>query len=157
MIWLSVADARRVHPDQTAQVRACDAATGEHADISGKVTVIGKVADPQTGNLPVRILVENADRRLTLGEAVSATVVVRQDTSLAVPVEAVHDLGEGPVISVVRGGKTAVLQDAKLGLKDDHWVEVNGTDLKPGEDVVIEGGYGLPAGTEVGTEKAANP
>ena len=61
----------------------------------GKVKVIGKVADPQTGNLPVRILVENADGKLTLGQAVSATIVVHEEKVLAVPVEAVHDRGEG--------------------------------------------------------------
>ena len=71
--------------------------------------VVGKVADPQTGNLPVRILVENADGKLTLGQAVSATIVVREEKVLAVPLEAVHDPGEGMVISVVRDGKTAVL------------------------------------------------
>ena len=67
--------------------------------------------------------------------------------------EAVHDLGEGSVISVVRDGKTVVLHDPKLGLKDEHWIEVGGTDLKPDEPVVVEGGYNLPEGTEVAVEK----
>ena len=116
--------------------------------------VIGKVADSQTGNLPVRILVENADGRLTLGQAVSATVVVHEKEVLAVPVEAVHDPGEGTVISVVRDGKTAVLHDPKLGLMDERWIEIGGTDLKCGEPVVVEGGYNLPEGTAVAVEKA---
>ena len=58
------------------------------------------------------------------------------------------------VISVVRDGKTVVLHDPKLGLKDEHWIEVGGTDLKPGEPVVVEGGYNLPEGTKVAVEKA---
>ncbi len=111
VVWLSVADAQRVTAEQAAHIRACDAAGQAGGEIAGKVKVIGKVADPQTGNLPVRILVENADGKLTLGQAVSATIVVREKKVLAVPVEAVHDLGEGPVISVVRDGKTAVLHD----------------------------------------------
>ncbi len=116
--------------------------------------VIGKVADPQTGNLPVRILVDNADGKLTLGQAVSATIVVHEKKVLAVPVEAVHDWGEGSVVSVVRDGKTVRLHDPKLGLKDERWVEVGGTDLKCDEPVVVEGGYNLPEGTEVAVEKA---
>jgi multidrug efflux pump subunit AcrA (membrane-fusion protein) len=154
VVWLSVADARRVTAEQAAQVGLCDGNGQADSQIAGKVKVIGKVADPQTGNLPVRILVENTGGRLTLGQAVSATIVVHAKEVLAVPVEAVHDLGDGLVISVVRHDKTVVLKDPKLGLKDEHWIEVGGTDLKPDEQVVIEGGYNLPAGTEVAVEKA---
>ncbi len=154
VVWLSVADAQRVTAGQTAQIRACNAAGQAQDEIAGKVMVIGKVADPQTGNLPVRILIENAAGKLALGQAVSATVVVREEKALAVPAEAVHDLGDGSVISVVRDGKTVVLRDPKLGSKDEHWIEVGGTDLKPGEPVVVEGGYNLPEGTEVAVEKA---
>ena len=42
----------------------------------------------------------------------------------------------------------------KLGLKDEHWVVVSGTDLKPDEPVIVEGGYNLPEGTEVDAESA---
>ena len=69
------------------------------------------------------------------------------------PVEAVHNPGDGIVISVVRDGKTAVLHDLKLGLKDEHWLEIRGTNLKPGELVVVEGGYNLPDDTEVTIER----
>ena len=37
----------------------------------------------------------------------------------------------------------------KLGVSDRHWIEVLQTDLKPGEAVIVEGGYHLPEGTEV--------
>jgi multidrug efflux system membrane fusion protein len=154
VVWLSVADAQRVTAEQTAAILACETAGQAGGEIVGKVKVVGKVADPQTGNLPVRILVENSDGKLTLGQAVSAMIVVREEKVLAVPLEAVHDLGEGLVISVVRDGKTVVLHDPKLGLKDEHWIEVGGTDLKPGEPVVVEGGYNLPEGTNVAVEKA---
>jgi multidrug efflux pump subunit AcrA (membrane-fusion protein) len=101
----------------------------------------------------VRILVENANGKLTLGQAVSATIIVHEAKTLAVPREAVHDAGDGMVVSVVRDGKTAVLHDPKLGRKDEHWIEVGETDLKPDEPVVVEGGYNLPDGTEVAAEK----
>ncbi len=151
VVWLSVAEAQRVMVDQAANISTCDATGTTKDEIAGKVTVVGKVADAQTGNLPVRILVENAAGKLTLGQAVSAAIVVREENVLAVPVEAVHDLGEDTVLNVVRDGKTVVLHP-KLGLKDPHWIAVSDTDLKPDEPVVVEGGYNLPDGTEVGVE-----
>ena len=148
-----MADAQRVSPGQAAQVRACDGTAPADGQVAGTVKVVGKVADPQTGNLPVRILVENAAGKLTLGQAVSATIVVREENALAVPVEAVQDTGEVPVLNVVRDDKTVVLHP-KLGLKDEHWIIVSDTDLKPDEPVIVEGGYNLPEGTEVDVESA---
>jgi multidrug efflux pump subunit AcrA (membrane-fusion protein) len=147
--WLSVPDAQRAAPGQAAQICPCDSAGGVACEVAGKVLGVGKVADPQTGNLPVRILVDNAAGKLTLGQAVSAAVIVHEEKALAVPLEAVHDLGEGTAISVVRDGKTAILKDPKLGRKDEQWREVGGTDLKPGEPVVGRDGYNLPEGTPV--------
>ena len=38
--------------------------------MAGKVAFVGRVADPQTGNLPIRVLVDNPDGRLTIGQSV---------------------------------------------------------------------------------------
>ena len=64
------------------------------------------------------------------------------------PLEAVQDIGEGPVLNVIRNGKSAVLHP-RLGLRDKQWVEVLDTDVRPGEEVILEGGYNLPSGTAV--------
>ena len=78
--------------------------------MSGKVAYVGRVADPQTGNLPVHILVENPEGRLTLGAIGHVTITVEERPDvLQVPATAILDLGEGPVLSVVRDGKTVVL------------------------------------------------
>ena len=42
------------------------------AGLEGKVDFVGRVADAQTGNLPIRILVENPAGRLTLGQSDAA-------------------------------------------------------------------------------------
>jgi len=44
-----------------------------------------------------------------------------------------------PQLSVIRDGKTVVLHPT-LGMKNKNRVEINGTDLKPGEAVIVEGG-----------------
>ena len=82
------------------------------------------MADPQTGNLPIRVLVENPKGRLTLGESVRVSITVdERKGTLQVPAVAVLDLGEGPVLNVVRDGKSVVLHpevgDARRG-----WVAV---------------------------------
>ncbi len=47
---------------------------------------IGRIVDPQTGNLPVRILVENEAGRVAVGETLTVTILVRQRVNeLAVP------------------------------------------------------------------------
>ena len=44
-----------------------------------------------------------------VGEIVSASVTLGRKSVLAVPERAIYDLGEGPLVGVVRRGKTAVL------------------------------------------------
>ena len=78
--------------------------------MAGKVDFVGRIADPQTGNLPVRVLVDNPEGRLTLGQTVGVTITVDEKPGvLEVPAAAILDLGEGPVLTVVRDGKTVVL------------------------------------------------
>ncbi len=155
-VWLPTSSASMVHIGQSARVRA-DVARDDMADtsaeegeaIEGKVTFVGRVADPQTGNLPVRIFVDNRTGRFTLGESVRVSIIVgeRKDV-LQVPATALLDLGEGPVLNIVREGKSVVLHP-EVGTSQDGWVAVSGTDLKEGEPVIVEGGYNLPEGTPV--------
>jgi multidrug efflux pump subunit AcrA (membrane-fusion protein) len=135
-------DARDPGPDTSAE---------EEKEMVGKVAFVGRVADPQTGNLPIRVLVDNPAGRLTIGQSVRVAIIVDERKGvLQVPADAVLDLGEGPILNVVRDGKTVVLHPQ---LKTPHGrsIEVAGTDLKEGELVILEGGYNLPEGTLVKT------
>ena len=162
VVWLGVADARRLKPKQAVTVHPCGSSldSGDaDADSPGAVLDVGKVADPQTGNLPVRVRIDNASGSLTVGQAVMASIVVREEKVLAVPMTAVRFSSDEEAASegkadlvVVRDGKTVTLHP-KLGMKNDGWVGVSDTDLKPDEPVVIEGGYNLPDKTDVDIEK----
>lgn len=159
VIWLRAEQSRQIHVGQTARVRPGGGADqgGETAALPaetmpGQVTFVGQTADPQTGNVPVRILIQGAQGKLAPGEVASANILLSEKSCLAVPAEAIQDLGEGPVINVVRGGKSVVLH-ASLGVRDKHWVEVEGTDLKPGDLVIVDRGYNLPEGTQVAVEE----
>ena len=117
--------------------------------MAGKVAFVGRVADPQTGNLPIRVLVDNPQGRLTIGQSVQVSIIVDERKGvLQVPAAAILDLGEGPVLSVVRDGKSVVLHP-EVRTPHQGWMEVSGTDLKEGEPVIVEGGYNLPEKTPV--------
>lgn len=155
LVWLAPRSALLVKMGMPASVRLAEdrALAGESAvrpePLSGAIAFVGRVADPQTGNLPVRILVDNISGRLTLGQAVEVVITCaeRKDV-LQVPADAVLDLGEGPVLTVVREGKSVVLHP-EARTPHDGWVEVAGAELKDGELVVVDGGYNLPEGTPV--------
>ncbi len=155
-IWLPTRTALLVHVGQSARVRrgdargsAPDSSAAEEEGLEGKIAFVGQVADPQTGNLPIRVLADNPQGRLILGESLRVSITVNQEGDvLQVPAAAILDLGEGPVLNVVRAGKTVALHP-EIGTPHGGWVAVAGTDLKEGEPVIVEGGYNLPEGTPV--------
>ncbi len=129
-------------------------ATGPSRQATGKVVSVGRIVDSLTGNLPVRMLLENADQRLAIGQTVSVSIVVAEHTkALVVPSAALIDLGDGPVVVVVREGKAIQLHPAAVSLHG-AWTIISGTDLQSGEPVVIDGGFNLPDETPVLIETA---
>ena len=121
--------------------------------IPGKVAFVGRVADAQTGNLPIRVLVDNPKGTLTLGQTVALTITVEEiPNMLMVPAIAIYDEGEGPLFSVVREGQSVPLHPKEVGPAHGGWASVTGTDLKEGEPVIVEGGYHLPEKTPVKVE-----
>jgi len=126
--------------------------------LPGKVIFVGRVADAQTGNLPVHVVIDNTDDRFAVGQVVSARITVNEKAGvLAVPLAALMDVGEGNVLNVVRDGKSQRAQP-EIGIRDKTWVEISGTDLKEplkaDELVIVEGGYNLPDGTAVALKSA---
>jgi RND family efflux transporter MFP subunit len=156
-VWLPPRSTQLVRLGQAARILPADTFTpmpdsanpGGEQGLAGTVAFVGRVADAQTGNLPIHVLVDNPQGRLTIGESVRVSIIVDERKAvLQVPAVAVLDLGEGPVLSVVRDGKTAVLHpEAKTS--HQGWMEVSGTDLKEGEPVIVDGGYNLPEKTPV--------
>lgn len=157
-VWLPIRRVALVQVGQTALVEEeSDTPAGkdtEAGSLTGQVVFVGRVADAQSGNLPVRVLVDNPEGRLSVGQILDTTIIVeKQPDTLCVPLQAIYDEGEGPLLNVVRDGKSAVLQPT-LGTVRDGWVAVSDTDLNAGEPVIVEGGYNLPEDTPVNTEPA---
>ncbi len=169
VLSLPALDAARVRTGQAATVTLCEVprvrkwklrkhepAEPAAPAASGKVIFVGQVVDPQTGNLPARILIDNPEGRFALGATVAAAITVREKgQALVVPAGAIDEGGDYPRLRVVRNRMSFVLWP-RLGLKNKAWVEVEGTNLQPGEPIIAEGGYNLPDGTRVRAESVAN-
>ncbi len=162
LAWLPVASVRRVEVGQEATVMAAaptpsglsaqDSADEEPVTLSAEVVFVGQIVDPQTGNLPIRCLVDNREGHLVVGQTVNVSITVHEQSHvLCVPIAAVFDLGEGPLVNVVRDGKSVELHP-QLGGAHDGWVAVSNTDLKEGEPLIVEGGYNLKEGTPLKVE-----
>jgi HlyD family secretion protein len=150
-VYFPARSARLVHAGLPAHIEASDE---EHRDppssgsdaLAGRVAFVGNIADPQTGNYPARILVENTAGNLRVGQVVKAAVVLEtQQATIAVPEAAIFDQGDGPVIAVVREGKIKLLHP-EVGASEGGWVCVGKTDLRDNEPVVVEGAYSVPEG-----------
>jgi HlyD family secretion protein len=155
MAWLSTAQSSSIHVGQNANVYVDQAApvTADSSKTaprcSGSVTYVGKSADRQTGNVPVHILVANSHDELVIGQTLHIEVVVEEPApQLCVPIEAVHDEGDGPAVTVIRDGKATIVHPT-LGASDAGWTVVSDCDLKEGELVAVAGGYNLPDDTPV--------
>lgn len=157
LAWLPARSAQLLRVGQKAKVDvgiAVEAGEEPPAEqlLPAEVVFVGQIADPQTGNLPVRCLVDNASARLAVGQTVGVSITVREDLQvLSVPDGAIFDLGEGPLLGVVRDGKSVELHP-KLGTSHGGWIAVSDTDLQPGEPVIVEGGYNLKDETPVRIE-----
>jgi RND family efflux transporter MFP subunit len=129
----------------------------ESSDGVGRVTSVGRVVDPQTGNLPVRILLDNAHGRVAVGQTVSVSIITDAHAAqLVIPSTALIDLGEGPLVVVVREGKAVHLHPSATATHGT-WTIILGTDLEAGEPIVIEGGFNLPEETAVLVETDSPP
>ncbi len=158
-VYFPSRSARSVRMGMPARIAFADGerrVPGAKADeLTGEVVFVGRIADPQTGNYPVRILVDNSTGRLRVGQVVRSIVALRtEEPTMAVPDAALFDQGEGPVLAVVRDG-TIKLLHPELGTAEGGYVAVHKTDLHEGDQVVVEGAYNVPDGTIATIETAA--
>jgi HlyD family secretion protein len=136
---------------KTGQACAFTPADAAGVSASGRITVINKSVDPARRTVEVWCEIPNAGAKLRA--AVFGTLTISIGTaahSVVVPLPAVQ-FNEG-----TRNGTVMIVDDKHIAHKREieagEGVEgkvqiVKG--LKAGEVVVVEGGYGLPDGTEV--------
>lgn len=116
---------------------------------SGNITEINKVMDSTTKNYPIKISLQNQDKKLVAGMYAEINVVVDHvDNVLVVPVEAIIYKDAQPVAYVAQADGTVKEASLTLGLNDgNHYVVTKG--LAAGDQVVVKGNSSLVHGETI--------
>ena len=110
---------------------------------TGRLVFVGIQVEPVTRTVPLVYEVENPNRRLRIGQAVTLFVeTARAETALAIPGSAIIEEDGRPVAFVQVGGETFDKRDLVLGIRDGTWVQVV-EGLAEGERVVTRGAYAV--------------
>lgn len=96
-----------------------------------------------------------SDTQLRPGQFVSLRVVTDAKTNcLAAPAESVVTDEDGKSTVVLVKGDEASTVPVTAGLRENGWVEIEGSDLKEGDTVVTVGAYGFPAKAKIRDQNA---
>lgn len=108
---------------------------------SGRVTALLPEVDPQTRTLPVRIAIDNAERKLAPGMFVSlAFEGVAGEPQLVVPSDAVIVTGERSVVIVARDGGGFDVTEVTTGAEADGRTAIL-SGLAEGQSIVLSGQF----------------
>lgn len=118
--------------------------------LQGEVVAVAPAADPQSGNVGVRVRLPNPSGRLKLGAPGEAAIIVGHEANaVTVPVRALLPAEDSTGTRVARlDGDKVRLVDVRVRYEQEGRAVVD-EGLDGGERIVIEGGYSLPEGTEV--------
>lgn len=106
-----------------------------------RLVTVGRFVDPNSRTLSVTYEVDNSDRRLAIGQAVSVRLFLSQGASaVAVPEDAVIDDGGRPVVFVQVAGESFARRPVRLGARATGYVQVL-EGVRPAERVVTRGAY----------------
>jgi RND family efflux transporter MFP subunit len=118
--------------------------------ISGAVTFIDPAINPATGMASVDVaLAPNSG--LKVGQFVGAQVVLEEHACLAVPTQSIvqDSLGRAQLAVVSSDESQATAQIVQTGIRDGNLIEVIGPSLQAGQEIVVDGAYGLLARTGI--------
>lgn len=130
---------------------------GEAYDLKAKVLFSGMSVDASTGDVLLRVLVENPRRDLLPGMFVRARIpMASYEQALRVPQQAVVRAGDAAKVWVLSRNDHARLADVTLGeLVDRQYRVVKG--VRAGDRVVVTGMERLAEGVKVQLASAAAP
>jgi multidrug efflux pump subunit AcrA (membrane-fusion protein) len=139
--------------------KATIAVAGVESKIAGTVALVSPALDPNSTTVEIWVHAANRDLQLRPGMTVQLSIVTETvPNALVVPASALLNAsGDGAQVMVVDSQSVAQSRDVKTGIQNGEEVQIV-SGLKPGEQVVSQGAYGLPDKTKVKIEKpnAAN-
>ena len=136
--------------------KATITAPGMEKGVSGTVTVISPALDPNSTTVEIWVAAANPEQQLRPGVTAQLSITARTvNNALVVPPAALLNVnGDKAQVMVVDGQSIAHSRDVTLGIQTPDEAQVV-AGLKPGEQVVTQGAYGLPDQTKVKVEKAS--
>jgi len=140
---------------QSGQVASINVDTYPDREFLGKVTYISDILDPQTRSARVRCDVANPDGLLKLDMFATVRLPTKfKKDAMAIPVEAVQQVGGKDVVFVRTGPTTFEQKAVRLGKLVQGMAEIQ-SGLNSGDSVVTQGAFHLKSialGDEIGEE-----
>jgi len=103
-------------------------------------------SDTMSGTIVVKA--PNKDKKMEIGMSVNVDVLVGDKDSILVPEQAVLLNDKGAYVYIDVSGKAKSV-DVKMGYKQGEDVEISGSDLKPGDEIITDGSFKLADGLSV--------
>jgi multidrug efflux system membrane fusion protein len=129
-------------------VRAFDA-DDQHLVASGRLGVIDNTVDPSTGTIRMKAEFVNGDEALWPGEFVNAHVIVDvREKGITIPAQALQQGPDGQYVFRVTPQRTAVVTPVEVAQVEGNEALVS-KGLKAGDEIVVDGAYGLSNGGRV--------
>lgn len=151
-----------ISPQEAELLQVGDRATIEPgsglAAVPAKVTVVSPALDPNSTTVQVWVEAANTGLRLKPGATVQVNMVAKTEkNALVAPAQSVLTADDGSTSVMVIGPDQRAHQTAvKTGIHQDDEVQIL-SGLHAGEQVVTNGAYGLPNGTQVRIAPAETP
>ena len=123
--------------------------------LRGELRELAPAADPATRTYAARIRIQNPPPLVLLGMTARVALGGAAEASLLVPLSAVIDLGQGPLVRVVKNGKVASRPVQVARFREDGVALTGGLDA--GELVIVSGAGNLVDGQEVQARPSTTP
>jgi RND family efflux transporter MFP subunit len=143
-----------VHDTASITVGRPTTITGPGAELTGKVTVVSPAVDPNTTTVEVWVQAANPGEKLKPGVTVQMSVNVGEiQNAVIVPVAALLSSDEGGD-KVMIAGSDGLAHESKVttGVRQGDDVQIL-SGVKPGEQVIVQGGLGLDDKSKIKIEK----
>jgi multidrug efflux system membrane fusion protein len=124
-------------------------------NLRGELRELSPAADPATRTYAARIRIPNPPPDVRLGMTARVALDGASNSTLIVPLSAVIDLGQGPLVRIVKDGKVASRPVQVARFREDG-AELSGG-LEAGELVIVSGAGKLVDGQEVQAKPATPP
>jgi multidrug efflux system membrane fusion protein len=129
-------------------VRAFDA-DDQHLVASGRLRVIDNTVDPSTGTIRMKAEFVNGDEALWPGEFVNAHVIVDvREKGITIPAQALQQGPNGQYVFRVTPQRSAAVAPVEVAQVEGNEALVS-KGLKAGDEIVVDGAYGLSNGARV--------